>query len=114
MSSQCRATTDSRTGSGPSDARVFVSKTDEPIQVRLVQKTERPEIGGTHSVLGVSSAAAAGGDDMDVHHYLFKQWPDYGVPEGAAVGALKELLKEVHAQRESLGGQDACEVWVHW
>jgi protein tyrosine phosphatase len=81
--------------------------------VHLEQASARPEIGGVHSLLRVSDSNGSD-DDMTVHHYLFEQWPDHGVPQGESIVALKQLLKEVHAQRAALGGQDSCELWVHW
>lgn len=45
--------------------------------------------------------------DMEVTHYHFEAWPDFGVPSGQGVEALRRLVLEVDRIREG-------EVWVHW
>lgn len=47
---------------------------------------------------------------MELHHYAYSGWPDWGVPSGKDTPGLVELVRLVGREQKRLG----CEVWVHW
>lgn len=65
----------------------------------------------TASLYPRTSKGESKGGKMQLRHYLFNAWPDFGVPTGQAVQKLKALIEHIGQERERLGD---CEVWVHW
>lgn len=79
----------------------------------MTRQTALDTASSTHSELLLESEDDEG-DDVVIHHFYFDAWPDHGVPHGAGVTKLLQLLEAVYGLREENGGQDHCELWVHW